>query len=258
MKPVLVVQHVAAEGPGAIGVQAAAAGLDLDVRAVWEDCSERASLPPTLRDHAALVIMGGPMAAHSDVGFSTRIRELALAREALERDLPTLGVCLGAQLIALAAGGQCYRGPAAEIGWYPIRFALAAQDDPLLGGLPDSLVVFHWHADTFSLPDSAVGGAVILAESDCYANQAFRVGKRVWGLQCHPEVDEATVVAMVEAGRDELDAASGADPTAAAAAAAVILDETPAAVVELEPVQRLIFARFAGVVRDSLADGESH
>ena len=125
MKPVLVVQHVAAEGPGAIGVQAAAAGLDLDVRAVWEDCSERASLPPTLRDHAALVIMGGPMAAHSDVGFSTRIRELALAREALERDLPTLGVCLGAQLIALAAGGQCYRGPAAEIGWYPIRFALA-------------------------------------------------------------------------------------------------------------------------------------
>lgn len=285
MKPVLLIQHVAAEGPGAIGVELGAVGLDLDVRAVWQDGSARAGLPATLADHAALVIMGGPMAAHSDVGFPTRSQELELAREAIDRDLPTLGVCLGAQLIAVAAGGRCYLGPEAEIGWYPIRIAPPGRDDALLGGLPGSLNVFHWHGDTFSFPESGAevsagcvtdsggdaplpasrGRPVILASSDRYP-QAFRVGQHVWGLQCHPEVDEATVEAMVAAGGDELSAigaigaadregAPVADPAVDPAAA--ILDATPAAVAQLRRSQRLIFGRFAALVRASLADAES-
>lgn len=286
MKPVLLIQHVAAEGPGAIGIELAAAGLDLDVRAVWRDGGVRAALPATLADYAALVIMGGPMAAHSDVGFPTRCQELELAREAIDRDLPTLGVCLGAQLIAVAAGGQCYRGPEPEIGWYPIRIAPPGPEDALLGGLPGFLNVFHWHGDTFSFPESGAevsagcgtdsggdaalpvsrGRPVILASSDRYPNQAFRVGQHVWGLQCHPEVDEATVEAMVAAGGDELSAVGAigaadreggpvADPAVDTAAA--ILDATPAAVAQLRPAQRLIFGRFAALVRASLADAES-
>lgn len=264
MKPVLVVQHVAAEGPGAIGRQLAAAGFDLDIRAVWRDGDGAGELPRSLRDHSALVIMGGPMAAHSDAGFPTRSRELALARQAIAQDLPTLGVCLGAQLIAVAAGGQCYRGPVPEIGWYPIHLTPEASGDALLGDVPVSLTVFHWHGDTFSFGDLAAGSSVdssvarpvILAESDRYRHQAFRIGQRVWGLQCHPEVNEGTVVAMVAAGREEL--AVLAPPDRGAGLAASIVAATPAAVSELDLTQRTIFGRFAEVVCAHSAGAESH
>lgn len=251
MKPVLIVQHVAAEGPGAIGVELAAVGLELDVRPVWVAAAE-AGLPSTLADHSALVIMGGPMAAHSNAGFPTRGAELALAAAAVARGVPTLGVCLGAQLLAVAAGGRCFRGSGPEIGWYPIELTAAAADDALFEGVPRLLQVFHWHGDTFDLP----AGAVLLAGSADYANQAFRLGPRAWGLQCHPEVDEATVAAMVAVGRQELLAAFGAGEGKARAAR--ILAETPAALAGLAVAQRELFGRFAQLVVEGSTGLESH
>jgi GMP synthase-like glutamine amidotransferase len=183
-----------------------------------------------------LVVMGGPMSAASDDGFATRRAELELIGAAVEAQIPTLGVCLGAQLLALAAGGEVVAGSAgAEVGWAPIRISDDAGSDPLFAGLPPSLRVLHWHRDTYELP----AGAVRLASSDRYPQQAFRVGDDAWGLQFHVEVDAAAVVAFVAAFTDEAALGGGAE---------AILGETPAALTGLEPQRRLLLGRFAARV----------
>ena len=134
-----------------------------------------------------IVVMGGPMSAYSDEGFPTRRRELELLADALVRGVPTLGVCLGAQLLALAAGGRALAGKVGpEVGWAPVEFTEHAKEDSLLAGLPRQIIVLHWHGDTFELPPHAVE----LAASPLYRGQAFRVGSQAWGFQFHLEVDQ--------------------------------------------------------------------
>ncbi len=178
----LVVQHVEPEGPYVIGDALAKVGAAVDVRLV----SVGTHLPPSLDSYQGVVVMGGPMSATSDEGFPTRAREIELLEEAIERGLPTLGVCLGAQLLAIATGGKVYPGAnGPEIGWAPVFFGHEAETDPLLTGLPGEMTVMHWHSETFDVPP----GSAHLASSKLYPNQAFRVGGRAWGLQFHLEVD---------------------------------------------------------------------
>ena len=189
MPSCLVVQHVEPEGPYAIGDALAAAGVDV-VR-----CRTYASepVPGRASDFDGLVVMGGPMSAVSDVGFPTRRQEIALVADALDVALPTLGVCLGSQLLAVAAGGRVMAGrDGLEVGWARVRVDAAAADDPLFSTVPTELTVLHWHGDTYELPS----GAVPLASSASYAQQAFRVGDRAWGLQFHVEVDQIAVDAL--------------------------------------------------------------
>jgi len=204
-------------------------------------------LPADLAAYAALVVMGGPMSATSDEGFPTRRAEVALLQYALERELPTLGVCLGAQLLALAAGAAVYTGQAGqEIGWAPVALTDQAPADPLFGSLfdalpggpPAGLTVLHWHGDTFDLPP----GAAHLASSAMYPNQAFRTGPAAWGLQFHLEVDAAAIEAFVNDFGDQA-TACGTEPCAIRAAA-------PEALAQLEPVRRRVLGRFAELVRD--------
>jgi GMP synthase-like glutamine amidotransferase len=156
--------------------------------------------------YRGVVVMGGPVSASSDEGFPTRRRELALLQAALEAEVPTLGVCLGAQLLALATGGRVFPGPAGpEIGWGVVRLTPAAAGDALLGGVGPTLRVLHWHGDTFE----AGPGSVLLASSERYPAQAFRAGTAAWGLQFHLEVDEAAARAMVEAFAGEAALAPG-------------------------------------------------
>jgi len=239
----LIIQHVEPEGPYAIADALGEASVAVDVRRVFAG----EALPPDVADVDGLVIMGGPMSASSDEGFPTRGAELDLLADALRLGRPTLGVCLGAQLLALAGGGVVSPGAVGpEIGWTPVELTAEAGHDPLLAGLPRRLTVLHWHGDTFDPPP----GSALLAANDRYRNQAFRSGGRAWGLQFHLEVDRQAVAAFLDA--------FGADAEQAGATPAAIAADSGAALRSLEPHRTQVLARFAELVaahdRERLVD----
>lgn len=143
----------------------------------------------------ALVILGGPMGAYEEEKYPFLKWEKTIIRTAIKNGIPLLGVCLGAQLIASAAGAGVHQGNFKEVGWYPISMTLEGEMDPLLGHIPNKAIVFHWHGDSFDLPR----GAHRLASSSYYLNQAFRLGRNVYGLQFHLEITPS----MVERWLDE-------------------------------------------------------
>ena len=126
--------------------------------------------------------MGGPMSVNDNLPFLEA--ELRLIERAVAAGKPVLGVCLGAQLIARALGARVYRNEAKEIGWFPVYWTGECAGDGLFGGLSEPETVFHWHGETFDLPEGARG----LARSDVCRNQAFRFGRNVYGIQFHLEV----------------------------------------------------------------------
>lgn len=176
----VVVQHVPYEGPGLIAELAVQRGLEIEVCRVYE------SQPlPRAGELAGLVVMGGPMGVHDTVEYPHLSGELELIADAVAGGIPLLGVCLGAQLLAHALGGRVYSGPIQEIGVGRVSLTPSGIADPVIGCAGGSVVpVFHWHGETFDLPD----GAVRLAASEAYPNQAFRFG-HAYGLQFHVEVD---------------------------------------------------------------------
>jgi GMP synthase-like glutamine amidotransferase len=243
----LVVQHVEAEPPWAISAALARAGIRADVRRVFAG----EPLPHDTAGHDGIVVMGGPMSASSDEGFATRRAEIALLGRALADAVPTLGVCLGAQLLTLAAGGSVYPGAnGPEIGWSLVDLSPARADDALLTGLPARLGVLHWHGDTFDLPP----GAEHLAHTDRYPNQAFRVGGAAWGLQFHLEVTQDAVDGFLQA--------FSADAARAEGGGEAIRRATPSALAALAPWRDLVLDRFAALVSAHVgaaaADGSRH
>ncbi len=133
-----------------------------------------------------LVVMGGPMGVYEEAQYPWLAMEKSLIRDAIAAGKPVLGICLGAQLIAAALGAKVYPNAEKEIGWFPVQF-----HDELA---PSPATVFHWHGDTFDLPDNAVH----LAETPICKNQAFRIGDRVYGLQFHFEVTPAAMDGMLQ------------------------------------------------------------
>jgi GMP synthase-like glutamine amidotransferase len=120
--------------------------------------------------------------------------EKRIIRAAIDEAVPMLGVCLGAQLIAATLGASVFHGPVKEIGWSPISITPHGQVDSLLGYLPESATVFQWHGDGFELPN----GAIHLASSVHYKNQAFRVGRSIYGLQFHLEVTPSMIERWID------------------------------------------------------------
>lgn len=131
-----------------------------------------------------LVILGGPIGAYDEQDYPFLLDELHLLERRLANDLPTIGICLGAQLMARALGAKVYPGSRKEIGWSPLDLCPAAQQTPLVHLAGDQTAVLHWHGDTFDLP----AGATHLAASALYHNQAFSWKQRGLALQFHPEV----------------------------------------------------------------------
>jgi GMP synthase-like glutamine amidotransferase len=186
-RPWAVVQHVSHEGPGLIADALRQVGAKFEV--VRADLGDGY---PTVSELGGLVVMGGPMGVHEGSEHPWLLAERELLVAAVEEGLPILGVCLGAQQLALALGAEVTAGPAPEIGVGSVELTGPGRIDPVLGpeygGLArSSISCVHWHQDTFALPP----GAVHLAATPRYPNQAFRVGDRVYGLQFHVEVDRA-------------------------------------------------------------------
>jgi GMP synthase-like glutamine amidotransferase len=212
MKRAVVIQHVAHEGPGWLAEILDEAGLTLDVRRMYDGASIAAAV-----DADAIVVMGGPMSAYDDatVPWLASVKELLSA--AVDRGTPVLGICLGAQLLAVATGGVVKPGEhGPEIGLGELTLCDAAGADPLLRSMvldPDTV---QWHWDCIDrLPD----GATLLASSPAYTNQAFRVGERAWGFQFHPEVTLPLVAQWAQDDAAEVRAA-GMDPIAVVGAVA--------------------------------------
>lgn len=134
------------------------------------------------KHYSGLIIMGGPMSANDN---SRGIKdELALIENSLHKDIPMVGICLGSQLIAKALGAPVYRNKQLEIGWEPVWLTAAGNNDAVLGKTESPHTFFHWHGETFDLPQ----GAEWLAYSEKCKHQAYRYGRNVYGLQFHPEV----------------------------------------------------------------------
>jgi GMP synthase (glutamine-hydrolysing) len=177
----VILQHEPTEGPGLLGIALERAGFSLT-------CRLREVLPDDV--HAPLVVvLGGPMGVYDADRLPFLSAEQQLLQRRLDRDLPCVGVCLGAQLLAAAAGARVFRGHAGlELGVLPVRRTPAGAQDPVFGALPETLDVAQWHQDTFD----PIPGAVRLASSDRYPEQAFRLGKS-YGVQFHPEVSAGTL-----------------------------------------------------------------
>jgi GMP synthase (glutamine-hydrolysing) len=199
---VLVLQHIACEPPGVFEDVLRERGATLH----RVELDEGDALPDW-RAFDTIVAMGGPMSVNDETELPWLVDEKRLIADAVRGGTPLWGVCLGVQLLAASLGARVYPGPAPEVGVLPVELTEEGLADPVFSGLPPVLPTLQWHGDTFDLPD----GAVRLAGSPAYPNQAFRVGRSAYGVQFHVEVSPelAREWAAVPEYREALDRVLG-------------------------------------------------
>jgi GMP synthase (glutamine-hydrolysing) len=238
MKPVLFVRcdEIDAFGiaPGAV----ARAGADVRV---WDTVDPDAGRP-SLDEVAGVVLFGSTYNIEhaDDQPFIKNVREITL--EAVDRGLPFLGVCFGAQILAWALDAEVDKAHVREVGFEPVRTQPGVVTDPLLGHYRDGAMVFQWHEDTFEAP----AGSELLATGDRVRNQAFRVGDHAWGVQWHLEVDRAELEYWLETFGAQSDLRTEWGKTAEQ-----VRSEADAFMTDHEERGRELFARFIGVVRET-------
>jgi GMP synthase (glutamine-hydrolysing) len=191
MPKFLVIQNTKIEGIGVLGELLRKDGIDIKI--ILAKSEEIPYIKPD-----AIIILGAPESANDDLPYLKK--ELELIRQSVEKNIPVLGICLGSQLIAKAFGARVYKGQKREIGFYEDIEFDNTDKSKLFSGIKSPAVVFHWHGDTFDLPENAIR----LAHSKDYQNQAIKIGSAV-GVQFHLEVDEPTVKLWIEKSRKELD-----------------------------------------------------
>ncbi len=179
MTRALVLQHIACEPPGVFEDVMREHAVTLH----RVELDEGDSLPDW-RGFDLIVAMGGPMSVNDDATLPWLTAEKRLIGEAVRSGMPYWGACLGVQLLAASLGARVYTGPEPEVGLLPVELTDAAMQDPIFAGLPPRFTTLQWHGDTFDLPN----GAVRLAGSPAYPNQAFRWGRHAYGVQFHVEV----------------------------------------------------------------------
>ncbi|MBP9032504.1 MAG: glutamine amidotransferase [Pseudomonadales bacterium] len=199
MKSAVAIRHVAFEDMGSFATVLAGRAIVLRyLEAGVDDLSAMDACEPDL-----LVVLGGPIGACDEANYPFIRDELRVIQTRLQAGRPTLGICLGAQMMARALGARVFPGPAREIGWKPLVLSGAARTSPLvhLDGALTSML--HWHGDTFDLPD----GATLLASTDLCRHQAFSWRRHALGFQCHPEARAGQIERWLIGHAAELEAA---------------------------------------------------
>lgn len=176
---VLILQHCASEGPGTIGSFLSSRGVGTKIIRLYDGVR----IPSNAFEFDGIISMGGPMNVYEEEKYPFLRDETYLLKRAMQLKIPILGVCLGAQMIAKAAGAKVVRSPKEEIGWFNIGLTEVGRSDRLLLGLPSEFEVFQWHGDMFEIPK----GGGLLASSALCPHQALRFGS-AYGLQFHVEV----------------------------------------------------------------------
>jgi GMP synthase (glutamine-hydrolysing) len=156
---------------------------------------------PNINDFDWLIVMGGPMNIYDDVKFPWLSAEKRLLGQAIEHNKTVLGICLGAQLLADALGAKIYPNRHKEIGWYNIRKVKSSEESGMASVFPDSIEAFHWHGDTFDIPD----GADHFVQSAGCKNQGFTLGDRVLALQFHLEIAKSGAENLIIQCGNEID-----------------------------------------------------
>ena len=185
MRKVLVLQHVAHEILGTLNPIL----KDHKLKIRYVNFERDPSAEPDVLGYNGLVVLGGPMGVYEANKYSHIKHELKVIEDAIKMDIPVLGICLGAQMIAQVLGGKVGPHSKKEIGWHQVDFNEDARKTPFFENFNDSEMIFQLHGDSFEVPDSCVH----LASSESCTGQAFRYGKNVHGLQFHIEVDEPMV-----------------------------------------------------------------
>jgi len=202
---VLILKNIETEGPGTM--EQFLRTHDIPFHIVELSHGQTA---PSLESFSTLIILGGPMGVYEMERYPHLLAGSRVIREAMNREMRILGICLGCQMLAYCLGGSVYPGPEKEIGWHHIELTGEGIKDPLMrklavhprvGDFWRRFRVFHWHGDTFDLPP----GSLLLAGSARYRNQAFRFGHRIYGFQFHVEVTKEMIGQWFE-GMPELDA----------------------------------------------------
>jgi GMP synthase-like glutamine amidotransferase len=229
MKPIAIFRHTHTEGPGYLAEF-------LDERKIpWQLIAIDAgdAVPRSAETYSGLVFMGGPMSVNDDLPWIAPV--LALIREAVAGDIPVLGHCLGGQLISKALGGTVSRNPVKEIGWGEVTVADSNTARGWFGEVRN-FKAFHWHGETFSLPQ----GATHLLSSSYCANQAYSLGRHL-ALQCHVEMTAAMIATWCEVGADEVAAAS---TSPAVQSAAEMQQQIAGNMPQMQAVARRLYIRW--------------
>jgi GMP synthase (glutamine-hydrolysing) len=235
---VLVLQHIACEPPGVYENVLHEQGAILT--RVEVDAGDEL---PDWREFDAIVAMGGPMSANDDAELPWLREEKAFVAEAVRAGKPFWGACLGVQLLAASLGARVYAGELPEVGVLPVELTDEGRRDPVFSALPPAVPALQWHGDTFDLPE----GAVRLAGSEAYPNQAFRF-ENAYGVQFHLEVSR-------EMAREWLDVPAYASALERTIGRETMLDAVDENADEMLAYGRTLFERWLDlVVRSSSLD----
>ena len=182
---IVIIKHIDIEGPGTLGDFLNAKNIPFKII----ELGAGDALPTSLEGIDAVVVLGGPMNVDEEAKYSFLKAELAFIQKVLAQETPFLGICLGSQLLAKAAGALVVKSPVKEIGWYHVEITPDGKNDPFFKGFKADEKIYHWHGDMFQIPQK---GTLLATAKGC-PHQALKVGRNAYGVQFHVEVTDKSI-----------------------------------------------------------------